>query len=76
MARQVGIVLGVAILVTVLGQPARADALNVFQHATVVLAVAAFTAGLISLLLARVRGGRTLAPAGETAPAVRPAARG
>jgi len=76
MARQVGIVLGVAILVTVLGQPARADALNVFQHATVVLAVAAFTAGLIALLLARVRGGRTLAPAAETAPAVRPAARG
>jgi EmrB/QacA subfamily drug resistance transporter len=76
MARQVGIVLGVAILVTVLGQPARADALNVFQHATVVLAAAAFTAGLIALLLARVRGGRTLAPAAEAAPAARPAARG
>jgi MFS family permease len=76
MARQVGIVLGVAILVTVLGQPARADALNVFQHATVVLAAAAFGAGLVALLLARVRGGRVLAPAGETAPAVPPAARG
>ena len=76
MARQVGIVLGVAILVTVLGQPARADALTVFQHATVVLAVAAFTAGLIALLLARVRGGRAIAPAGETAPAARAATHG
>jgi EmrB/QacA subfamily drug resistance transporter len=76
MARQVGIVLGVAILVTVLGQPTRANALNVFQHATVVLAVAAFSAGLVSLLLVRVRGGRAIAPAGETSPAVRPAARG
>ncbi|HEY0935491.1 MAG TPA: MFS transporter, partial [Trebonia sp.] len=76
MARQVGIVLGVAILVTVLGQPTRTDALNVFQRATVVLAVAAFTAGLVALLLVRVRGGRVLAPAGEAAAAVSPAARG
>jgi EmrB/QacA subfamily drug resistance transporter len=81
MARQVGIVLGVAILVTVLGQPTRTDALNVFQHATVVLAVAAFAAGLVSLLLVRVRGGRAIAPAGEATPPVlsnpvRPAARG
>jgi len=51
MARQVGIVLGVAILVTVLGHPSGPGALNVFQHATVVLAVAAFTAGLASLSL-------------------------
>ena len=47
-----------------------------FQHATVVLAVAAFTAGLIALLLARVRGGRAIAPAGETAPAARAATHG
>ena len=53
-----------------------ADALTVFQHATVVLAVAASAAGLVALLLARVRGGRAIAPAGETAPAARPATHG
>ena len=51
MARQVGIVLGVAILVTVLGHPGGGAALGVFQHATVVLAVTAFAAGLVALLL-------------------------
>jgi hypothetical protein len=51
MARQVGIVLGVAILVTVLGHPGGPGALRVFQHATVFLAVTAFTAGLVSLSL-------------------------
>jgi hypothetical protein len=51
MARQVGIVLGVSLLVTVLGHPAGAGALPVFQRATVVLAAAAFTAGLVALLL-------------------------
>ena len=51
MARQVGIVLGVAILVTVLGHPSGAAALGAFQRATVVLAVTAFAAGLVALLL-------------------------
>jgi EmrB/QacA subfamily drug resistance transporter len=52
MARQVGIVLGVAILVTVLGHPGGGPAaLTVFRHATVVLAVTAFAAGLVALLL-------------------------
>jgi len=52
MARQVGIVLGVAILVTVLGAHASGPgALPAFQRATVVLAAAAATAGLVSLLL-------------------------
>jgi EmrB/QacA subfamily drug resistance transporter len=52
MARQVGIVLGVAILVTVLGSHAAGQgALPAFQRATVVLAGAAATAGLVSLLL-------------------------
>ena len=51
MARQVGIVLGVAVLVTVLGHPAGAGALPAFQRATVVLAATAFAAGLVDLLL-------------------------
>jgi EmrB/QacA subfamily drug resistance transporter len=70
MARQVGIVLGVAILVTVLGHPAGAvgpGALAAFQRATVVIAAMAVSAGLASLLLTRradrVRSGR--APAEE-----------
>jgi EmrB/QacA subfamily drug resistance transporter len=54
MARQVGIVIGVAILVTVLGHPSGgAAALAAFQHATVVIAAIAVTAGLASLLLVR-----------------------
>jgi EmrB/QacA subfamily drug resistance transporter len=60
MARQVGIVLGVAILVTVLGSHAAGHgALPAFQRATVVLAAAAAAAGLVSLLLVwAVRGDR------------------
>ncbi len=59
MARQVGIVIGVAILVTVLGHPSGAAALAAFQHATVVIAAIAVTAGLASLLLVRsTRGAR------------------
>jgi len=53
MARQVGIVIGVAVLVTVLGHPSGAAALAAFQHATVVIAAIAVTAGLASLLLVR-----------------------
>jgi hypothetical protein len=51
MARQVGIVLGVSVLVTILGHPAGAGALPAFQRATVVLAATAFAAGLVGLLL-------------------------
>jgi EmrB/QacA subfamily drug resistance transporter len=51
MARQVGIVLGVSVLVTVLGHPAGPDALPAFQRATVLLAAIAFGAGLVGLLL-------------------------
>ena len=51
MARQIGIVLGVSVLVTVLGHPAGAGALPAFQRATVVLAALAFGAGLVDLLL-------------------------
>jgi predicted MFS family arabinose efflux permease len=68
MARQVGIVLGVAILVTVLGAHAAGDgALPAFQRATVVLAGAAAAAALASLLLVwparRERGPQTAASA-------------
>jgi EmrB/QacA subfamily drug resistance transporter len=55
MARQVGIVLGVSVLVTVLGHPAGAGALPAFQRATVVLAALAFGAGLVDLLLVPAR---------------------
>ena len=55
MARQVGIVLGVSVLVTVLGHPAGAAALPAFQRATVVLAALAFSAGLVGLLLVPAR---------------------
>jgi EmrB/QacA subfamily drug resistance transporter len=62
MARQVGIVIGVAILVTVLGHPSGAAALAAFQHATLVIAAIAVTAGLASLLLIRsTRGARASA---------------
>ena len=55
MARQVGIVLGVSVLVTVLGHPAGAGALPAFQRASVVLAATAFSAGLVALLLVPAR---------------------
>jgi EmrB/QacA subfamily drug resistance transporter len=58
MARQVGVVLGVAVLVTVLGHPAGAGALAAFQRATVVIAAMAVSAGLASLLLIRRQGAR------------------
>ena len=51
MARQIGIVLGVSVLVTVLGHPEGAAALPAFQRATVVLAAIAFAAALVDLLL-------------------------
>jgi hypothetical protein len=70
MARQVGIVIGVAILVTVLGQPTRADALARFQHATVVLTATALIASAVALLLIRARArqpDRAAQPAGPVA---------
>ncbi|MGZ4434017.1 MAG: MFS transporter [Trebonia sp.] len=53
MARQVGIVIGVAVLVTVLGHPSGAAALAAFQRATVVIAAIAVIACMASLLLVR-----------------------
>jgi EmrB/QacA subfamily drug resistance transporter len=55
MARQVGIVLGVAILVTVLGHPSGAAALAAFQRAPGVIAAVAVAAGVASLALVRSR---------------------
>ncbi len=78
MARQVGIVLGVAILVTVLGQPGGADPLPPFQHATVVLAAAAASAGLVALLLVpasrKARATRAARPASPQSGAASPPA--
>ena len=73
MARQVGIVLGVSILVTVLGHPAGAGALPAFQRATVVLAAIAFGACLVDLLLIPARrrdqaAQRTASPRPEGVP--------
>jgi len=70
MARQVGIVLGVAVLVTVLGaHAADGGALPAFQRATIMLACAAVSAALVSLLrvwaAARERRGP---PAGSAQP--------
>jgi EmrB/QacA subfamily drug resistance transporter len=55
MARQVGVVLGVAILVTVLGHPSGPQALAAFQRGTVFTAAVAAAAGLTALLLVRQR---------------------
>jgi EmrB/QacA subfamily drug resistance transporter len=66
MARQVGIVLGVSVLVTVLGHPEGAGALPAFQRATVVLAAVAFGACLVDLLL--IPAGRRDLAAARTAP--------
>lgn len=81
MARQVGIVLGVSVLVTILGRPAGAGALASFQRATVVLAAVALGAGLVGLLLVPARRrdqaalpgqGRPVALAGPAEPGERP----
>jgi EmrB/QacA subfamily drug resistance transporter len=73
MARQVGIVLGISVLVTVLGHPAGAGALPAFQRATVVLAAIALGACLVDLLLIPARrrdlaAQRTAAPDSEGVP--------
>jgi len=52
MARQLGIVLGVALLVTVLGSPSRTTALADFGRGYVLTASLAAAAGLSALLLA------------------------
>jgi EmrB/QacA subfamily drug resistance transporter len=64
MARQVGVVLGVAILVTVLGHPATPlGSLAAFRDATVFTGLTAALAGVASLLLIRGWRGRGAASA-------------
>jgi hypothetical protein len=72
MARQLGIVLGVAVLVTVLGAPAGGPrALTTFGHGFVLIGALAATAGLASLLLVASR--RRAAEPAVTATAAGPA---
>jgi MFS family permease len=52
-ARQIGAVLGVAIIVAIVGTPSPATALNVFQDGWTVMAVVALAAGVVALLLPR-----------------------
>jgi EmrB/QacA subfamily drug resistance transporter len=81
MARQLGIVLGVALLVTVLGSPARATALTDFGRSYVLTATLAAVTGLSALLLIASRRKATasarrpapeIAPSSQTAPATSP----
>jgi EmrB/QacA subfamily drug resistance transporter len=70
MGRQVGIAVGVAILVTVLGHPATVlGSLHAFQNATVFTGTAALVAGLSALLLIgsarRARPASTVGAPGE-----------
>jgi EmrB/QacA subfamily drug resistance transporter len=54
-SRQIGAVLGIAILVAVVGTPSPAHALSTFHHAWVLMAIPSATAGLLALALGRVR---------------------
>ncbi len=66
MSRQLGSVLGVAILVALLGSPSPADALAAFQHGWWFIAAAAAAGALVALLLGPVT---QHAPAAAPAPA-------
>jgi EmrB/QacA subfamily drug resistance transporter len=54
-SRQIGAVLGIAVLVAVIGTPSPEDALSTFHTAWVLMAIPATAAGLIALALGRVR---------------------
>jgi EmrB/QacA subfamily drug resistance transporter len=54
-SRQIGAVLGIAVLVAVLGTPRPEDAVSTFHTAWVLMAIPAATAGLLALALGRVR---------------------
>jgi len=59
----------VGILVTVLGHLAGPEAVIVFRRATLVIAISAFTAGLVALLLVRRGAPRTVTEAAVPAAA-------
>jgi EmrB/QacA subfamily drug resistance transporter len=54
-SRQIGAVLGIAVLVAVLGTPRAEDAVSTFHTAWVLMAIPATAAGLVALALGRVR---------------------
>lgn len=68
-SRQVGAVLGIAILVAVLGTPAPADAVDTFHDAWTLMAIPAAAAGVLALGLGRVRARDPEAAAMPGAPA-------
>jgi EmrB/QacA subfamily drug resistance transporter len=53
-ARQIGAVLGIAVLIAVVGTPSPADALDTFHRAWTLMALPAMAAGLLALALGRV----------------------
>jgi hypothetical protein len=58
MSRQIGMALGVAILVAILGEPGGADSMVQFRYSFIAMGVAALGSGLASLAL---KGGNLLA---------------
>jgi MFS family permease len=65
MLRQIGLAIGVAVLIAILGNPrSPSQILDVYQLASIVVAAIAIGAGLVGLPLLRERG----APAGATVP--------
>jgi EmrB/QacA subfamily drug resistance transporter len=54
-SRQIGAVLGIAVLVAVIGTPSPADAVSTFHTAWVLMAIPSAAAGLMALALGRVR---------------------
>jgi EmrB/QacA subfamily drug resistance transporter len=54
-ARQIGAVLGIAVLIAVVGSPTPAEALDAFHRAWTLMAIPATAAGLLALALGRVQ---------------------
>jgi MFS family permease len=68
-ARQVGAVLGVAILIAIVGTPAAIQGVQVFERSWLFSILAAAVAGVIALCLGRVRSADEIPAADEPAPA-------